>query len=324
KEPFSACLTQGVKVGSKLFVYGAVAELNGNSGRYTNKIHIYDESSGQWSIDSLSEARIYTSISTDGNYVVFAGGMNDSAMSNVIDIYHVETREWNTKLLSIARSGISTSYYNGKFYFTGGHLLGLQSSNAIDILNTETWELETIYMPKARGNVHTTVHNNNLFIMGGYVASNTSRSLVVDPKETFNRIDVINLTTKEIASENLYFARALDGMIRTNNALFIIGGLVSGPELCNYYEKYKFETSSILKPKKQASEVSIFPNPASDFITLHGICELSNYCFYNQLGKEISNGILTKEYNKIDCATLEEGIYLIRVGQETHKVVIKH
>ncbi|MCB0738707.1 MAG: hypothetical protein KDC92_14430, partial [Bacteroidetes bacterium] len=131
KAPFFA--NNGIQVGSKIIIQaGAILRdtaFTEQSVVTTNHIYIYDETTNEWSIDSLSMPRILVGMATDGENVVFAGGKNEDGITDVVDIYNVNEKTWTTTHLSSARASVEVAYLNGKFYFCGGDFTGYAKSS---------------------------------------------------------------------------------------------------------------------------------------------------------------------------------------------------
>jgi len=93
----------------------------------TNRVDIYHFSSGTWTQETLSEARGFLAAATVGNKVLFAGGTKaDNTPSDVVDIYNVETLQWEAPAtLSEARAlfplGSAVTCDNKAYFLPGGH-----------------------------------------------------------------------------------------------------------------------------------------------------------------------------------------------------------
>lgn len=76
------------------------------------------------------------------------------------------------------------------------------------------------------------------------------------------------------------------------------------------------------------NELLVYPNPSNDFITIENKNGklISPYVIINCLGQQILTGKLTNEKTMIDISALQEGFYLLQVGEEekqTFKLVKK-
>jgi len=64
--------------------------------------------------------------------------------------------------------------------------------------------------------------------------------------------------------------------------------------------------------------VSVFPNPASNVITIHA-SKLIEFQVFNMLGQVQTQGLLGNETSEIDVSNLEDGIYFIRIYNAVRK-----
>ncbi len=60
------------------------------------------------------------------------------------------------------------------------------------------------------------------------------------------------------------------------------------------------------------SNFKIYPNPATDYIDISGLLELTKVEVYNLSGKLFKSNKLSSESNRIDISTLPKGVYLIK------------
>ncbi len=66
----------------------------------------------------------------------------------------------------------------------------------------------------------------------------------------------------------------------------------------------------------------ISPNPSSDFITISGLTERTDYKMYNVLGEEIYKGMVSSNEN-IDIQNLNDGLYFIKLNNGITLKLIK-
>ena len=73
----------------------------------------------------------------------------------------------------------------------------------------------------------------------------------------------------------------------------------------------------------QPSLISIFPNPANDFVTLKGE-SLGMVSIYNALGQKVDEFVPNDTEIRINTAGYENGIYVVKVGEKALRFVVKH
>jgi len=75
--------------------------------------------------------------------------------------------------------------------------------------------------------------------------------------------------------------------------------------------------------------IRIFPNPATDNITIACDDKIAEWTIYNTLSQSVASGNVKTEEIKIDCRNIDAGIYLINIkitsGEIiTRKIIIGH
>lgn len=83
-----------------------------------------------------------------------------------------------------------------------------------------------------------------------------------------------------------------------------------------------------IKESKFVANISIFPNPTNDLITIKGGNTISGelYTITDQSGKQVLSGKLINATTTVDISQLATGIYLFQIGEqkrETFKIVKK-
>lgn len=71
-----------------------------------------------------------------------------------------------------------------------------------------------------------------------------------------------------------------------------------------------------------AEKVTVYPNPANDFLMLNGE-NLGNIIIYNALGQKVAEYFADDELN-INTADFENGVYFVKVGEKTQRFVVTH
>jgi hypothetical protein len=68
-------------------------------------------------------------------------------------------------------------------------------------------------------------------------------------------------------------------------------------------------------------KVSLYPNPASDFVTIDADNSIlgSSYYIIDQAGKQVLKGKISSTITQVDIRQLEKGMYFIQVGSQARK-----
>jgi hypothetical protein len=88
-----------------------------------------------------------------------------------------------------------------------------------------------------------------------------------------------------------------------------------------FYYELSASTTSIYENSN--SFFSIFPNPASDQITIETNESLmgSEFAIYNSIGKSVLKGSITSKETIVDLNDLATGIYILRINKQVYKVI---
>lgn len=85
----------------------------------------------------------------------------------------------------------------------------------------------------------------------------------------------------------------------------------------------KFEYSRIIYVKKDDAKLSFYPNPVKDQLFVSGLEKEENVTIHNLEGRLILNQKLLPS-QPINTSNFSNGLYIIKVGEETKKVVIQN
>ncbi len=80
--------------------------------------------------------------------------------------------------------------------------------------------------------------------------------------------------------------------------------------------------SSTASTKEYFKNLTIYPNPATNFITIDSTLE-GNYNLVSILGKTVAKGALRQGENTIDLSNFNKGIYLLNVSSDSYSKTIK-
>ncbi len=160
-------------VGSKVFFAGGALSPN----TVTNLVEIYDVITGDWTYDTLSQARALPATVAYENKVYVAGGiLPNSFSSDVVDIYNVDTETWEpTQALSSARIARALKVLDALVFVGETDYLSSTGSygmanGIVDIYYPETgvWETLEQNLDPARIMYGCTAYEDKAYIAGGY------------------------------------------------------------------------------------------------------------------------------------------------------------
>lgn len=212
------------KVGSKLIFgggYVSAVQLGGATITVDPYIYIYDESNGSWSTDSLSIARCFTGAASDGQKVIFAGGLKDDyTATNRVDLYDVASGTWTIDSLSTSRAALAGAYADGKFYFAGGSdPVVNSSSDLIDVYDGSSWS--TMNLSTSRALPEVVMVGPEIYFIGGGDIS-WSNLLPLAQSKT---VDVYNTQLGSWSNADLFVGTALHSVASVNYDIYLMGGV---------------------------------------------------------------------------------------------------
>ncbi|MFT4541144.1 MAG: hypothetical protein ACI841_001522 [Planctomycetota bacterium] len=141
---------------------------------------------GQWSIDSLTEARGKLVAVTIGDYVLFAGGDSPAGNYDVVDIYQVSTNSWTAATLTVARAFLSGTSVGPYVLIAGGGIDSQTPLAVVDIYDStigppddsNAWSVTSL--SQARSSLAATSVGGKALFAGGATDINLPRLATVD------------------------------------------------------------------------------------------------------------------------------------------------
>jgi hypothetical protein len=315
-------------VGSKvIFAGGECGSIPNGIYTESNKVDIYDDATGLWSTALLSMKRQRIAVAVVGTKVLFAGGLAPSGNSKRIDIYDASTNTWSTMNMSQGKYGIAAATVGNKVYFAGGAIgSGGTLSNRVEIYDATTNSLSYVTLSSPRMYMAVAQTSQHLLFAGGIV---TWGNVGTD------RVEVLDVATNTWSVE--YLSRP-----RMNLATASYGGtamFAGGAEVLSSYPQYSilskrvdFRTDVVLRDpltvesslNATAETFTVYPNPASDQITISSSDEFEEIRIYHVSGKLIYKSDLSwsREF-VIGTSTFPAGAYIVSTLKNNNVVASK-
>jgi hypothetical protein len=166
---------------------GTVGQLAMFAGGYdgttdSNVVDVYDNSTDQWAVMHLSQARGFTTDASAvvGSKIFFAGGLQDNnVLSGVVDIYDEQTGLWTVESLPTPRVGVLAVALGNVILMAGGLDTQLDPVDLVETFNVGTgkWGLDAL--PSGPRNVGAaTVVGDRAFFGGGFIGNGATTSTV--------------------------------------------------------------------------------------------------------------------------------------------------
>jgi len=88
--------------------------------------------------------------------------------------------------------------------------------------------------------------------------------------------------------------------------------------LCSVHPGSMFGTITVSEPlsvaDKFATNVSFYPNPVRDVLTINSLFKLDAYTIYSLDGKKVAQGAATGNISEVSMADLAKGLYMVTVN----------
>lgn len=103
----------------------------------------------------------------------------------------------------------------------------------------------------------------------------------------------------------------------------------AGGLIWNFVSKYNLNglidcgITSVNEVGAEEDQIFVYPNPASNYITIEkGKSECNKYQLYSAMGKLILEGELKSENHIINLAKINSGMYFLKIGVQSIKVIV--
>lgn len=192
---------------------------------FTNIVDIYDVKNNTWSLDTLSEPKIFAAPAVANEKLFFGGGItafgNPIRFTDQVDIFDLESNSWSTIQLSEEKATTAVAS-GGKVYFAGGITFGtlsngfVRTTNVVDIYDIESGELSTATLSEEKAFIGAATANGILLFAQG-------QSTGVG--EISNFVDLYDSNTDRWSKVELSEPRTGAGVvIALEDRIFIAGG----------------------------------------------------------------------------------------------------
>lgn len=162
----------------------------------------------QWTIDSLSLARVNLSASAAEDKLIFAGGFSFTPIGPTkrVDILDLNTGEWKIDSLPVEIDDVSSTSVDSLVFFAGTR--GLSSSNVLNIYNAKSDQWTTREIPNAIYDKSLASANQKVII--GVAAGDI--------------VDVYDIESDTWATLSLTEGKSDISIVSSKNKLFFAGG----------------------------------------------------------------------------------------------------
>lgn len=178
--------SQGIASAGKFVLIAGGTSTIGNA--YSDRVDIFDTETQTWSVGQLSQKRRVISSASVGNYVIFAGGIENGNGSDRIDVFDTATMTWTTA--SLAYGGFRfTTVVAEPYVLIGG---AYQTNNAaVTVFNSTDQTWFTVALSSARYRIGAAAVGNVALFAGGYSDSQS---------QVFNTADIFDFTEDVVST----------------------------------------------------------------------------------------------------------------------------
>ncbi|MBI1193778.1 MAG: T9SS type A sorting domain-containing protein [Bacteroidetes bacterium] len=289
----------------------------------SNRVDIFNSSTGTWSTALLSKKRESISVAVIGDEVVFAGGSsNASGPVTNVDIYNASTNTWSTTSLLFANYGMLSAVIGEEAYFAGG----LLASDVIQVYNTVTHSWNSFTLPVSLDDYTMTAINSKLYFAGGYDATTSSYS---------DFVQIYDPATGMWSFEYLSEARTLGGAIAVGPVGVFAGGIngyaYPNPIRSNRVDFYTAPLLRTIPPENvevgsyEDLAMVLHPNPCSTELQI-SISEKTtasqvDVTIIDMAGRLVQLVQTSGGFVNIDVSGFPTGVYLVVARDDQNNVI---
>lgn len=174
---------------------------------------------GQWTSDTLSEAKYGMSVCAINDKALFAqGNLTANNISGKVEIYNASTGIWNTHILSVNRNSPVSVVIGNKVMYAGGQFTWNTFSPVIDIYDDSTGNWTTKNLSLGRKVGAAGVVGDKAIFAGGITRN-------VDVYMFSNKVDIYNNSTNTWSKSKLSQSRSAMATATAGNKIAFAGGV---------------------------------------------------------------------------------------------------
>jgi len=231
---------------------------------YSDRVDIYNVTSGIWTTATLSVPRGYLAAASAANLVFFAGGCcpvlfgggfdGTSISYKQVDIYNISERSWSTAKLSQERRWFAATSVRNLVLFGGGSL-----SDVVDIydVTNNTWTTATLSQDR-QNLAATSVANRYALFAGGWTGT------------VSNMVDVYDSETGTWSTATLSQARSGLAAASLGNLAFFAGGELKNNKTSDCVDIFDANTQTWSTATLSKARYLLAAAAAGDFVVFGG------------------------------------------------------
>mgnify|MGYP003591845787 CR=1 FL=1 len=248
---------------------------------------------GEWTTEIMNAKKLGMGVAQLGAKVYFGGGLTVEGVTNLVEVYDVNTNTWSYSHLPTARNFCAAVASGSKVFFAGGMDVSGSTLNSIDILDVNTYQWNTTQLESPVFSLSAVAYDSIvLFAGGGDFTTNTESNVV----------KVYNTATGEWSSTFLSEARASMGATVGGDLAFFAGGLLfSNNNTTDKVDIYNFTTGTWTTDKLSEARFSVAATTVGNKVLF--------------AGGQHADGSLSKRVDIYDLGTREWSIDSLSVAR---------
>lgn len=293
------------------------------AGVFQNDFWNYDPLTNSWteldSLPSSGRAGMVHFVLQDTLYV--AGGRNESEILDEVWAFNFITQTWSQKNSLPTNGiwrGIAFQYQENAYIGLGKNNLNNQTDFNSNILKydvvSDVWQIVPNLNLGKRSYVGYTQTDSLLFLFGG--VDSTGQILT-----SVERINLSDFSINQLSNFSS-IPRKGGASFLVSNDLYYSTGVSTDTRFNETWRLSNVTLTNELNNEK----LIIFPNPASDKIVVSSSSNLiigKDLIIQDLSGKSLLYEVINSKHQHIDISDLKNGVYIMTIGTNTHKIVIQ-
>ena len=299
--------TASVSFGNTIIIAGGFS-----AGKPTDRVDIYNSSTGAWTRSKLSAPKTDMSAAVINNKAFFLGRANIN--NDTIDVYDNQVGAWSVIHFPRPINGVKLYSSSTKLIFISSFDANNALTGSIDIYDTDkkTWSVTTMPTPRYLYGAATTV--TKLIIGGGNIKDGYPSTVV----------DIYDITSNKWTSTKLTQRRHNLCAAASGNLVLFAGGITDADPInpiSQVVDIFDLTLSPVDEPI--SNSFSIYPNPVTQSLkfSLNNISILTDarLLITDMLGRKMIEKTFSSD--ELDVSNLTGGLYLLEIkGKDVNYV----
>ena len=270
----------------------------------------FDPATGAWTQKTSGPAigRVHPAFSVVGDRVYIGQGQQNGNFADLDDWYeyNATTDTWTqkTSFMSLRHHGAGATVGNVVYVGTGHHLDTMHDDWYAYNADNDSWEVKSDFTGNGRSAGTAVERGGKVYFFAGEDEINFARF------DDFREYDPITdaWTNLETFPDD---GRWAPFMFVHNDTIYVGSG--EDNQMVTRNDLWRYDFSGVGIDELDNEEVTVYPNPATDQITISPWENGNSVQIYNQLGELILQKKVENQY--IDISGVASGVYMLRIQE---------